>query len=86
MVEGKKLAAGKYSLFTIPNKDEWTIIFNSEPNQWGAYKYDESKDVLRVNVKPAKSKEFTEQLTFKVSEKGHVKMLWENMMVAFSVK
>src|SRR5687767_4572105 len=40
-IEGKKLPAGKYSFFTIPTENEWTLIFNKQPEQWGAYKYDD---------------------------------------------
>jgi len=29
MIEGQKLEAGTYALFTIPGEDEWTIIFNN---------------------------------------------------------
>lgn len=53
-VAGKSLKAGTYVVHTIPGKSEWTIIFNSKLHVWGAYEYDESKDVLRVNV-PASS-------------------------------
>lgn len=35
LINGQKLPAGSYSLHTIPTKDEWTIIFNSDANQWG---------------------------------------------------
>src|SRR5688572_29943922 len=42
-VEGKDLAAGTYALFTIPGENEWTIIFNKESQQWGAYKYKDSE-------------------------------------------
>jgi hypothetical protein len=52
MVEGESLAAGTYALFTIPGEDMWTVIFNSEAEQWGAYNRDESQDVLRVTVTP----------------------------------
>jgi hypothetical protein len=34
-INGKKLAAGTYSLFLIPTKDKWTYIFNSQTGQWG---------------------------------------------------
>src|SRR5688572_14761372 len=34
-IEGKKLKAGKYTLWTIPGQESWTIIFNSEYGQWG---------------------------------------------------
>jgi hypothetical protein len=52
MVEGESLAAGTYALFTIPGEDTWTVIFNSEAEQWGAYNRDETQDVLRVTVTP----------------------------------
>jgi len=84
-IEGKELAAGKYALFTIPNEGEWTIIFNSVANQWGAYNYDESKDALRVNVNPSKTKEFVETFTIK-PEKDKIALLWENTQVEFKVK
>jgi hypothetical protein len=45
----KALKAGKYTLWTIPNTPNWTIIFNGETGQWGT-SYDETKDVLRVEV------------------------------------
>ncbi|RZK48995.1 MAG: DUF2911 domain-containing protein [Pedobacter sp.] len=46
----KKVKAGQYSLFAIPQKDKWTIILNSQLNRWGAFSYDESMDVLRFDV------------------------------------
>jgi len=83
-IEGKSLAAGKYALFTIPGEKEWTIIFNKEPKQWGAYKYKESDDVLRVNVKPGKA-DFTETFTIAV-EKDGVNLKWETTSVTFKIK
>ncbi len=49
-VEGQKLAAGSYGLFTIPGKTEWTVIFNKQATGNPDYKAD--ADVLRVKVKP----------------------------------
>ncbi|MNL61674.1 hypothetical protein D3C87_1856300 [compost metagenome] len=37
-------------MFAIPEKDKWTIIINKEVDLWGAYAYDESKDVVRITV------------------------------------
>lgn len=84
-IEGQELAAGKYALFTIPGENEWTVIFNKTHNQWGAYNYDESKDALRVKVKPSKTKEFVETLTI-TPEKDKVSIKWENTAVEFKVK
>jgi hypothetical protein len=84
-IEGKQLPAGKYALFTIPNEKEWTIIFNKEHNQWGAYNYRSSEDALRVTVKAAKPAEFIE--TFTISpEKDKIILKWENTQVEFKVK
>ena len=40
-LNGAEIPAGTYGLFTIPGKDEWTVIINKGAEQWGAYKYDE---------------------------------------------
>jgi len=85
-IEGKSLPAGKYGLFTIPNKAEWVIIFNKTPQQWGAYKYAEADDALRVTVSPTKAPSFTERMTFTVDKSGKVTLLWGNEAVAFTVK
>jgi len=49
-IGGKKIKAGTYSLFAIPNKDNWTIILNSQIDKWGAFSYDQSKDLVRINT------------------------------------
>ena len=86
MIGGQKLAAGKYSIFTIPGEKEWTVIFNKEASQWGAYSYKKEMDALRVNVKPGKTKLLVEQLAIDVSEKGEVSIAWENVQISFNVK
>ena len=49
-IGGKKIKAGKYSLFAIPSKDKWTLIVNKQTDRWGAFNYDEANDVVRVEV------------------------------------
>lgn len=51
-VEGQKLAAGTYAIVTIPGKDEWTVVFNTDTKLWFETQYDAAKDALRVKVKP----------------------------------
>jgi Protein of unknown function (DUF2911) len=84
-IEGKDLAAGKYSLFSIPGEKEWTIIINKEAKQWGAYKYKQENDVLRVTVVPTKTSAPAETFNITVG-KDDVQMKWENTAVAFKVK
>ena len=50
-IEGQKLAAGTYSIVTIPGKDEWTVAFNNDTKLWWETEYDAAKDALRVKVK-----------------------------------
>lgn len=84
-IEGQTLPAGKYGLFTIPGEKDWTIIFNETAEQWGAYEYDESKDVLRVKVKPETMEEASEKMEF-TAQDGQIIMMWENVMVPMSVE
>lgn len=81
-VAGKKVKAGTYTLFTIPNADEWVIILNSELKQWGSYGYAKIKDknVIEVKVKPMKSSGSVEKLTITASD-SQIVIEWENTMV-----
>ena len=49
-INGEQVKAGTYSLFTIPEENQWTLILNSNIDYWGAYSYDQSKDVLRTSI------------------------------------
>ena len=85
-VEGKPLPAGKYGFFVIPTEaGAWTAIFNKVPNQWGAFKYDEKQDALRVMVTPRKSSTVTERLAYDVTPKALV-LRWEKVEVPVAIK
>jgi hypothetical protein len=83
MVEGKKLAAGKYSLFATPGQNEWQIHFNSQTGQWGTQR-DAAKDVLTVSAKP-KAAAMSERLVYDVSGKGF-SLKWDKLEVPVSIK
>ncbi|HTF19289.1 MAG TPA: DUF2911 domain-containing protein [Chryseolinea sp.] len=89
-IQGKKLPAGKYSLFAIAGENEWTFIFNTETGQWGIKRsgepnLDRAKDALTVKAKPKKSNAFNEKLLYAVDKSGFV-LKWENLEVPVSVK
>ena len=90
LINGQKLAAGSYSLHTIPNKDEWTIVFNGTANQWGSFNYDPAKDTLRVKAKPQTAAENQEWLAFTIDpvaeDAAQVNIRWEKISVPFTVK
>ena len=87
-INGQKLPAGKYGLHTIPNQNEWLIIFNKVNNEWGSFKYDAKQDQLRVAAKPLAS---AFQETMSIDFDGvsptatEVTIAWEKMRVPFTV-
>lgn len=85
LIEGQELKAGKYGLFSIPGESEWTIVFNSVWDQWGAYDYDVSKDVLRVKVTPRAHEPLAERMDFVIGN-NEISLIWEKLEVSFTVK
>lgn len=84
-IEGVKLPAGKYSFFVIPSEKECIIIFNKEPKQWGASKYNDKQDQLRVTVKQKVADTMAEKLVYTIN-KDTIVLSWENWNIPFSVK
>ena len=82
-IEGQKLAAGTYGLFTIPGEDSWVFIFNETAEQWGAFSYDSGKDALRVSAEP-RAAEHVESMDFEI-EGSSVVLRWEKLSVAIEV-
>jgi hypothetical protein len=84
MVEGKRLPAGTYGVFSVPAEDGWTWAFNQQATQWGSSAYDQGKDALRVTVKPTAA-EHVEELDFRI-EGSSVVLRWEKLAVPFRVQ
>ena len=85
-INGGTLPAGKYALFSIVDKGEWTIIFNKKADQWGAYDYKESDDALRVKAKAEKAAPFAEKLTFTIEKNGLVSFVWGDSKASFTIQ
>jgi len=90
LINGQKLPAGNYSLHVIPNKDEWTVIFNNTADQWGSFDYDAAKDALRVKVKPQWLQTSEEWLSYSfdpvTDDSATVNLRWEKVNVPFTIK
>jgi hypothetical protein len=90
LINGQKLPAGAYSLHVIPGRDEWTLVFNKDAGQWGSFRYDASKDALRVKVKPTWTAESRESLTYEIpavtANTAQVVLRWEKAAVPFTVE
>lgn len=87
-IEGQVLPAGKYGFFTIPSKEEWTVIFNSNWDQHGKDDYDESLNVLSLKVKPEALQDLVENLEYKITsidaDNGTVSLAWEKVSISFN--
>jgi hypothetical protein len=80
-VQGKKISAGSYSLFAIPGEKEWTIVFNSDVDYWGAYKYNDAHDVARAAATVSKTNSTVENFTIQFDKNGDqggvLKLAWD---------
>lgn len=85
-----KVPKGSYALFTIPEKDHWTLIVNKTADQWGAFDYDSSKDLGRTQMKVTKLsspvEEFTISLKPASGNGAMLTMAWETTEVSVPIK
>ena len=89
LIEGNKIAAGKYGVHMIPAESKWTVIFNKKNEEWGSYSYDEKEDALRITVQPvaASHQEWLIYGFEKLDGNSAVAFLyWEKLKVPFSIK
>ncbi len=88
-IGSKMLKAGTYSMYAIPAKDKWTIIFNSDLDYWGHYSYNKEHDVLRIETPVFETKELVEALSiqFENLEEGKAVMYiaWDMTKVEVAV-
>lgn len=80
LINGEKLPAGSYGLFTTPGKNSWKIHFNQDTDNWGAYSYKASKDVLVVESAAQSIQESVEQLRFTIISEG-ILLEWDKTAV-----
>ena len=81
-IGGKTIKAGTYTLFTIPGEKEWTIIINSNTNTWGAFSYDQSKDVARVMAPVTMADNSIEAFAVAFDKEGTLYLGWDKVRVA----
>lgn len=92
MINGKEVPAGTYALYTIPGKDEWTVIIhkNTTHSGTGGDNYKEEEDLMRFQVKPERLNDKVETFTIDIqhNEMDHAKLMmsWENTQIAFEIK
>lgn len=89
LIEGQKLAAGKYGIHMIPSEKDWIIIFSKNSSAWGSYSYNPEEDALRVTVMPLQANH-QEWLAFGFEDLAGTSAVaylhWEKLKVPFKIK
>lgn len=90
-IKGVTVAAGTYSLYTIPNENkDWVFILNRDTTLWGARGYNSDKDILRVDLPVKALTERVETMEFRWMNVAHAKadlvLEWENIRLAIPVE
>ncbi len=89
-IEGNEVPAGSYAIYSIPDRNEWTIILSKNTKLWGAVGYNQEDDYLRFKVKPGKTGQ-----KYETMEVGFVDMTdtgatvsikWEQTRVRFRIE
>ena len=84
----KVIKAGTYTLYTYPKEDSAEIIINAATHVWGAYNYDASKDVARIEVGVTESSDFLEAFSFAFTGEGNQATLhggWGNYRLSVPI-
>lgn len=89
-LNGNPVPAGTYELFSIPGRQEWTIIVHKNMSQWGDYQYDAANDVLRFKAKPTTMATPTETFAIGLSElrdaSATLYLAWETTRVPIKLE
>lgn len=87
-INNKKIKKGRYTMYAIPYPDKWTFILNKETDTWGSFKYDSTKDAVRMDL-PVTQNEPTEDLTItfeKTPTGANMNMYWADVKAVLPIK
>ena len=86
-INNRKIKKGRYTLYAIPFPDKWTLIINKETDIWGSFRYEQSQDILRVDL-PVMKNEITEVMTIvfdKSSAGADMNVYWDDVKVSLPI-
>lgn len=87
-INGKKVKAGRYTIYATPNKDKWDVFFNTDLDGWGAYSYDAKKNIASITVPTKKTPSTVEAMAimFEKAAKGaNMLIAWDDTMVSVPI-
>jgi hypothetical protein len=84
-VGGKSVPAGSYTIFTVPNQNNWTLIVNKKTGEWGIpYKY-EADELVRVGMRVSQTASSVENFTIAFDQACTLSVSWENTQASVNI-
>ena len=85
---GRKLDAGKYRVYAVPEDDHWVITLNSEFGSFGYTEPDYDEDIMSVNIASAQIMNAVEQFTIDFVEGENslsLRFQWDTTSVSLPI-
>jgi hypothetical protein len=89
VIGGTTVPAGSYTIFTIPNKDKWTLIISKKTGEWGVPYPGAASDFARVDMTSTQLGAPLEKFAISFDKTGSgctLKMAWETTQAAVDIK
>lgn len=87
-VGGKDVAAGNYTIFTVPDQSKWTLVISKKNGEWGTAYPGPSQDLVRVDMKVSKLPAPVENFTIAFDKSGDgctLRMEWESTRASVDI-
>jgi hypothetical protein len=88
MVGGKHVPAGSYTIFTIPNKDKWTLIVSKKTGEWGIPYPGADMDLVRADMNASSTSAPVDEFTI-AFDKGDkdctLRLEWESTRATIAI-
>jgi Protein of unknown function (DUF2911) len=89
VVGGTNVPAGKYTIFTVPNADKWSLVISKGTGEWGTQYPGQDKDLARVDMKVSKLSSPLENFTISYEKSGSgctMNVDWETTRASLDIK
>lgn len=86
-INNQRIKKGRYTLYAIPYTNKWTVILNEETDTWGAFRYNKTKDVVRIDV-PVNQHAVVENMTIEFAPANfgaNMIVYWDNVQVSVPI-
>lgn len=87
-IDNKAVKKGRYTLYALVNEEKWVLIINKETDTWGAFRYDSTKDILRVSVPVEKRPDIEEAFSMAFAKEGkgaNLVISWDDVLVRLPI-